>query len=45
LRDGLGGLGEKAPEDVEVVGVDGEQLETGGHAAVLGVIGQLAGLG
>src|SRR3984885_1625215 len=34
LRHGLGGLGEEAPEDVEVVGVDGKQLEVGGHAAV-----------
>jgi hypothetical protein len=39
LLEGLGGLGEEAPEDVEVVGVDGEQLETGLDAAVLGVIG------
>jgi len=45
LRDGLGGLGEEAPEDVEVVGVDGKQLEAGGHAAFLGMVGQLAGLG
>jgi hypothetical protein len=35
LLQGLGGLGEEAPEDVEVVGVDGEQLKPRVYAAVL----------
>ena len=44
LLQGLGGLGEEAPEDMEVVGVHSEQLETGVHPAILGVVGELAGL-
>jgi hypothetical protein len=44
LLQGLGGLGKEAPEDVEVMGVDREELEAGGYTAVLSVIGELAGL-
>jgi hypothetical protein len=44
LLEGLGGFGEEAPEDVEVVGVHAEQLEASLHPAVLGVVGELAGL-
>jgi purine catabolism regulator len=43
LRHGLGGLGEETPEQMEVVGVDREQLEMRVDAAVLGVLGEVAG--
>lgn len=42
MLEGLGCFGEETPEDVEVVGVDGEQLESRVYAAVPGMTGEFA---